>query len=50
MPSVYVGFHSKLERGSGKNIEIHLLQENHNKDHKKAIKFMGANKTDRAIE
>ena len=36
--------------GSRKNIEIDLLQENRNKDHKKAIKFMGANKTDRAIQ
>ena len=36
--------------GSGKNIEIDLLQESRNKAHKKAIKSMGANKTDRAIE
>ena len=36
--------------GSGKNIEIDLLQENRNKDVKKSIKAMGANKTDLAIE
>lgn len=36
--------------GAGKNIEIDLLQENRNKDVKKSIKAMGANKTDRAIE
>ena len=36
--------------GPGKNIEIDLLQENRNKDIKKAIKTMGANKTDLAIE
>ena len=34
----------------GKNIEIDLLQENRNKDIKKSIKVMGANKTDLAIE
>ena len=36
--------------GAGKNIEIDLLQENRNKDIKKAIKAMGPNKTDRAID
>ena len=36
--------------GPGKNIEIDLLQENRNKNIKKAIKTMGANKTDLAIE
>ena len=37
-------------RRSGKNIEIDLLQENCNKDVKKAIKAMGPNKTENAIE
>ena len=32
------------------NIEIDLLQENRNKDLKKQIKAMGANKTDKAID
>ena len=36
--------------GSGQNIETDLLQENRNKDIKKLIKVMGANKTDLAIE
>ena len=36
--------------GSGKNIEIDLLQENRNKDLKNLIKGMGANKTTKAIE
>ena len=36
--------------GVGKNIEIDLLQENRNKDIKKAIKAMGPNKTDNAID
>lgn len=36
--------------GAGKNIEIDLLQENRNRDLKKMIKGMGANKTDKAIE
>lgn len=36
--------------GASKNIEIDLLQENRNKDIKKSIKGMGANKTDKAIE
>lgn len=36
--------------GSHKNVEIDLLQENRNKDIKKLIKGMGANKTDKAIE
>ena len=36
--------------GSRKNIEIDLLQENRNKDIKKSIKMMGANKTVSAIE
>ena len=35
--------------GSQKNMEIDLLQENRNKDIKKLIKGMGANKTDNAI-
>ena len=38
------------EAGVGKNIEIDLLQENRNKDIKKAIKAMGPNKTDKAID
>ena len=36
--------------GSGKNIEIDLLQENRNKDLKNLIKGMGANKTTNAIK
>ena len=36
--------------GVAKNIEIDLLQENRNKDIKKAIKAMGPNKTDNAID
>ncbi|KAJ7373246.1 hypothetical protein OS493_012835 [Desmophyllum pertusum] len=36
--------------GAGKNIEIDLLQENRNKSIKKAIKSMGPNKTDNAID
>ena len=36
--------------GPGRNIEIDLLQENRNKDLKKQIKLMGANKTDKAID
>ena len=36
--------------GKGKNIEIDLLQENRNRDLKKLIKKMGANKKDNAIE
>ena len=36
--------------GSAKNLEIDILQENRNKDIKKLIKGMGANKTDKAIE
>lgn len=36
--------------GTGKNIEIDLLQENRNKDLKNLIKGMGANKTTIAIE
>ena len=36
--------------GPGKNIEIDILQENRNKDIKKDIKEMGANKTDKAID
>ena len=36
--------------GAGKNVEIDLLQENRNRDLKKMIKGMGANKTDKAIE
>jgi hypothetical protein len=36
--------------GAGKNIEIDLLQENRNRDLKKMISGMGANKTDKAIE
>ena len=35
--------------GSRRNIEIDLLQENQNKDLKKQIKLMGANKTNKAI-
>jgi hypothetical protein len=35
--------------GVGNNIEADLLQENVNRDFKKAIKGMGANKTDKAI-
>ena len=35
--------------GPGKNIEIDILQENRNKDIKKEIRGMGANKTDKAI-
>ena len=38
------------EEGAGKNIEIDLLQESRNKDIKKSIKTMGANKSDLAIE
>ena len=33
--------------GAGENIEIDLLQENRNRDLKKMIKGMGANKTDK---
>lgn len=33
-----------------KNLEIDLMQENRNRDLKKLIKSMGANKTDKAIE
>ena len=47
---MYVGLYCKLEGVSGKNIEIDLLQENRNKDIKKSIKTMGADKTDLAIE
>ena len=36
--------------GKGKNLEIDLMQENRNKDLKKLIKSMGANKTDKSIE
>ncbi|KAJ7380627.1 hypothetical protein OS493_006962 [Desmophyllum pertusum] len=36
--------------GAGKNIEIDLLQENRDKSIKKAIKSMGPNKTDNAID
>jgi hypothetical protein len=36
--------------GKGRNIEIDLLQENRNKDLKKLIKGMGANKTDKSID
>lgn len=36
--------------GIRKNIEIDLLQENRNRDLKKEIKGMGANKTDKAID
>ena len=36
--------------GKGKNIEMDLLQENSNRDIKKHIKGMGANKTQKAIE
>ena len=39
-----------LGKGQGKNVEIDLLQENMNRDPKKPLKNMGANKTDRAIE
>ena len=36
--------------GIGKNNEIDILQENRNRDIKKQIKSMGANKTNAAIE
>ena len=36
--------------GPGKNIEIDILQENRNKDIKKEIRGMGANKTNKAID
>lgn len=36
--------------GKGKNLEIDLMQENRNRDLKKLIKNMGANKTEKAIE
>ena len=36
--------------GPGKNIEIDILQECRNKDIKKKIKVMGANKTNKAID
>ena len=36
--------------GPGRNVEIDLLQENRNKDLKKQIKAMGANKTNKAID
>ena len=36
--------------GKGKNLEIDLMQENRNRDLKKLIKSMGANKTDKSIE
>ncbi|KAK2551333.1 hypothetical protein P5673_027726 [Acropora cervicornis] len=36
--------------GIGKNIEIDILQENRNRDIKKQIKSMGANKTNAAVE
>ena len=36
--------------GPGKNVEIDFLQENRNRDIKKEIQVMGANKTDKAIE
>ena len=36
--------------GPGKNIEIDILQENRNKDIKKDIKEMAANKTEKAID
>ena len=36
--------------GIGKNIEIDIFQENRNRDIKKQIKSMGANKTNAAIE
>jgi hypothetical protein len=36
--------------GAGKNIEMDLLQENSNRDIKKHIKSMGANKTEKSIE
>lgn len=36
--------------GPGRNIEIDLLQENRNRDLKKQIKLMGANKTNKAID
>ena len=35
--------------GSGKNIEMDLLQENRNSEMKKLIRAMGANKTEKAI-
>lgn len=35
--------------GPGKNVEIDILQENRNRDIKKEIKLMGANKTNKAI-
>ncbi|CAB4015265.1 Hypothetical predicted protein [Paramuricea clavata] len=36
--------------GAQRNVEIDLLQENRNRDLKKLIKGMGANKTDKAID
>ena len=36
--------------GSGNNLEIDLLQENRNRDLKKLIKNMGANKSNKAID
>ena len=36
--------------GPGRNVEIDLLQENRNKDLKKQIKAMAANKTNKAID
>lgn len=36
--------------GNGNNMEMDLLQENINRDLKKGIKCMGANKTDKSIE
>lgn len=36
--------------GEGKNLEIDLMKENRNRDLKKLIKSMGANKTDKAIQ
>jgi hypothetical protein len=36
--------------GAQRNVEIDLLQENRNRDLKKLIKEMGANKTDKAID
>ncbi len=36
--------------GAGKNMEADLMQENRNSDHKAAIKAMGANKTEKAID
>ena len=36
--------------GKRKNLEIDLMQENRNRDLKKLIKSMGANKTDKSIE